>query len=145
MAQQKVIGFEIMQEEKNAVKAYACQFLKELPALPGARHMHQSVVLYQSTSMLYVIGGKTSKGDWSYSAGAHMTNDWTNSVIQLDLEPYFKKGISEIVKGKSVKKVSQWKECTPMKYARANFAAVSFGPSIYVFGGLSGGDHTNSH
>ena len=36
------LGFDVV--TKNAVEAYICNILAELPAMPEARYMHQAVI-----------------------------------------------------------------------------------------------------
>lgn len=90
---------------------------------------------------MYVIGGKINSGDWRASGGKSNPEDWTNSVQCLNLDPYFGQGKAKLDKdGKMVKQVAEWEDCASMNHARANFAAITCGNAIYVFGGISGAD-----
>ena len=76
-----------------------------------------------------VFGGKESR------------RNWTNSVISLDLKPYFKQGLTKTNEdGTTTLVESSWKDLAPMLSARANFAILALKNIIYVYGGISGAD-----
>lgn len=121
------LGFDIA--TKNAVESYICNILQELPPLPEARFMHQSVIAKGKTGSwtLFVVGGKSG------------VRDWHSTVWSLDLLPYFKTGVMKTNEDGTTERVtSQWQTCAPMTCARSNFAMIALRNYIYVYGGVSG-------
>jgi len=114
---------------KNAVESYICNILRELPALPEPRFMHQAVIIKGKTGSwnLVVVGGKDN------------ARSWHSTVWSLDLLPYFKTGLTRTKDDGTVEALtSSWQTCAPMANARSNFAMISLNNFIYVYGGVKG-------
>lgn len=80
-----------------------------------------------------VFGGKESR------------RNWTNSVISLDLKPYFKQGLTKTNQdGTTTLVESDWRTMAPMQQARANFAILALKNVVYVYGGISGAESSAS-
>ena len=129
------LGFDIV--TKNAVEGYICNVLRELPALPEKRFMHQTVIVKGKTGSwtLFVVGGKSD------------ARNWHNTVWSLDLLPYFKTGVMRTNEDGTTERVtSQWQTCAPMECSRSSFAMIGLRNYIYVYGGISGaGTGEQSH
>lgn len=123
------LNFDVV--TKNAVESYVCNVVNELPSLPFARYMHQSVIIKGKTGSwtLFVAGGKRD------------ARSWIPDVQCLDLLPYFRTGIVKTTdQGRTEAVQSQWKDCAPMSAPRANFALIALKNMIYAYGGISGSD-----
>ena len=126
---QDTFSLSFQSEFVNTVKNYMCTANKELPPMLFNRYMHQSVIVKGKTGAftLIAIGGKTD------------VNNWTNSVEQLILTPYFRTGMTtKDESGKLVALTSEWTRCADMSSARSNFAVLNFRNTVYVFGGIQG-------
>ncbi len=121
------LGFDVV--TTNAVESFICNILTELPALPEARFMHQTVIAKSKTGSwsLFVAGGKSE------------VRNWHNTMWSLDLLPYFKTGLKVTKEdGTTSALTSDWQTMAPMQSARSNFALLALRNYIYAYGGISG-------
>ena len=100
--------------------------------MPHPRFLHQAVLIkHENNWQILVVGGKNLNS-------IDNVDYWLNSVVMLDLLPYFKQDVK--IKGENgvVKNLeSEWKEMAPMLSARSNFAMVALNNFVYVYGGIS--------